>query len=123
VLLREGFIEKPFSVRIGNGLIGSTAGGSHLQVVNILGNTNNPTALNGGAYNLDGANPANDISGALLVEAVIEGVDPQDAKDFNDRIDGASLGAALGSDDLLGRVKYAVSTNSTCSVRVYIAHK
>jgi prepilin-type N-terminal cleavage/methylation domain-containing protein len=123
VLLREGFIEKPFSVRIGNGLIGSTAGGSHLQVVNILGNTNSPTALNGGAYNLDGANPANDISGALLVEAVIEGVDPQDAKDFNDRIDGSSLGAALGSDDLLGRVKYDVTTNNTASVRVYIAHK
>lgn len=133
VLLREGFIEKPFSVRIGNGKIGSTASpeGTYLQVLKINSNTTSTKPadaaddLDLGAYDLDGATPDNDVSGALVVEAVIMEVDPQDAKDFNDRIDGPTLGAAsLTASDKKGRVKYHYdSTAGTCEVRVYIAHK
>jgi len=68
-LVAEGFAEKPFAVRIGNGLLGSVAGGSRLRVVDISANTTNtlPSDLTKGAYNLDGASTTNDISGALLV--------------------------------------------------------
>lgn len=129
-LVAEGFAEKPFSVRIGNGKMGSAAGGSRLRVINISSNTTNTAPadatadLANGAYNLDGASTTNDISGALLVEAVIEEVDSQDAKDFNDRIDGANLGATnLTSADQAGRVKYTAPSGGKTSVRVYLAHR
>ena len=125
-LVAEGFAEKPFSVRIGNGLLGSTAGGSRLRVIDIANNTTNtaPSDLAEGAYNLDGASTTNDISGAMLVEAVIEDVDAQDAKDFNDRIDGAILGSTnVAAADLSGRVKYTTPVGGKTSVRVYIAHR
>lgn len=128
VLVAEGFAEKPFSVRIGNGNIGSTASpaGSRLRVINISGNSTNsdPATLADGAYNLDGASTTNDISGMLLVEAVIVDVDAQDAKDLNDRIDGAVLGATnVNAADLIGRVKYPAHTNGKTDVHVYMAHR
>jgi prepilin-type N-terminal cleavage/methylation domain-containing protein len=125
-LVAEGFAEKPFSVRIGNGLLGSAAGGSRLRVVDISANTTNtlPSDLTKGAYNLDGASTTNDISGSMVVEAVIEAVDAQDAKDFNDRIDGAILGSTnVTAADLKGRVKYTTPSGGKTSVRVYIAHR
>jgi type II secretory pathway pseudopilin PulG len=128
-LVTEGFAEKPFSVRIGNGLNGSANGGSRLRVVNISANTadtqaaSSATTIDSGAYNLDGASVTNDVSGTLLVEAVIEGVETSDALDLNTRIDGAALGAALGSNDEAGRVKYFITTNGTAKVRMYLAHK
>jgi prepilin-type N-terminal cleavage/methylation domain-containing protein len=130
-LVTEGFAEKPFIVRIGNGKIGSAAGGSRLRVMKLKATydpTQQPAAtatlLEQGAYNLDGANGSNDISGSLLVEGVIEGVDNQDAIDLNTRIDGASLGTTtLGSHDEAGRVKYFVTAGGLANVRVYLAHK
>ncbi|MGE3312908.1 MAG: type II secretion system protein [Limisphaerales bacterium] len=129
-LVAEGFAEKPFAVRIGNGLLGSANSGSRLRVIDISGNTTNtePATVAGdlalGAYNLDGASTTNDILGALLVEAVIEQVDAQDAKDFNDRIDGSNLGATnLTSADQSGRVKYTTPSSGKTSVRIYIAHR
>lgn len=128
-LVAEGFAEKPFSVRIGNGKMGSSVDGSRLRVLNIGGNTNTTPAttstdLDAGAYDLDGAGAGNDISGSLLVEAVIQEVDAQDAKEFNDRLDGNNLGATnLTSADQAGRVKYTAPVGGKTSVRVYIAHR
>jgi prepilin-type N-terminal cleavage/methylation domain-containing protein len=129
-LVAEGVAEKPFAVRIGNGLIGSASSGSRLRVINISANdTNTAVASAGGdlavgAYNLDGTGATNDIAGVYLVEAVIEEVDAQDAKDFNDRIDGAVLGSTnLTSADQRGRVKYTAPASGKTSVRVYIAHR
>ena len=129
-LVAEGFAEKPFSVRIGNGKLGSTASGSRLRVIDISGNTTNTAPADAaadlakGAYNLDGASTTTDISGSLLGEAVIEQVDGQDAKDFNDRIDGANLGATnLTSADQSGRVKYTAPSSGKTSVRIYLAHR
>lgn len=131
-LLPEGFCEKPFSVRIGSGEIGAP-NGSRLRVINIYSNTASDapataaTDLDVGAYNLDGSTNSatiNDVLGQLLVEAVIKGVDNQDAKDLNDRIDGPSLGAPLGASDTKGRVKYFVDQNTgAADVRIYVAHK
>lgn len=129
-LVAEGVAEKPFSVKIGNGFIGSTANGSRLRVIDITANTTNtPIAsaaadLATGGYNLDGTGATNDVAGSYLVEAVIQEVDQQDAKDFNDRLDGAVLGATnLTSADQRGRVKYTAAVNGKTSVHVYIAHR
>ncbi len=129
-LVAEGVAEKPFSVKIGNGFIGSTQSGSRLRVIDISNNTTN-TAVAGassdlaaGAYNLDGTGATNDVAGSYLVEAVIQEVDQQDAKDFNDRIDGAVLGSTnLTSADQRGRVKYTAAVSGKTSVHVYIAHR
>lgn len=130
-LVTEGFAEKPFIVRIGNGKVGSAASGSRLRVMKLKSAydpnqqaANSATTIDQGAYNLDGSSVTNDISGNLLVEAVIEGVDNQDAIDLNSRIDGSSLGTTtLGANDEAGRVKYFYTTNGNCSVRIYLAHK
>lgn len=132
ILLAEGIVDKPFAVRIGDGTVGAT--GSRLRVVDISGlTTGTVPAANNGAYDLDAsgtstANGAtqNDISGSLLVEAVIPGVDLADAAAFNNRLDGATLGSTTttnGTSDLGGRVKYAITTNGLAEVHVYIAHK
>lgn len=129
-LVAEGVAEKPFSVKIGNGFIGSTQNGSRLRVIDISANTTNTAIaaatadLAAGGYNLDGTGATNDVAGSYLVEAVIQEVDQQDAKDFNDRIDGAVLGATnLTSADQRGRVKYTAAVNGKTSVHVYIAHR
>jgi len=127
-LVTEGFMERPFSLRIGNGKLGQANGGSRLRVMNITGNTpdsraaDNATSIDHGAYNLDGASTTNDVIGALIIEACIEGVDNLDAIDLSGRIDGPALSVALGQNDEAGRVKYLLSTNGTASVRIYLAH-
>lgn len=127
-LVVEGYMERPFAMRIGNGLTGFAAGGSRLRVVNVSGLSasstvaNDLTAIDSGAYNRNGASPTNDISGTQLVEAAIEGVDIQDARELSNRLDGSSLSTASGNDEA-GRVKYFVTTNGTAKVRVYIAHR
>lgn len=128
-LLTEGYLEKPFIVKIGNGLVGSAAGGSRIRIVSISGNTMSTrvaftaAANNGGGYSRGGISTTNDVIGRLLVEACIEGVDNQDAIDLNTRLDGPTLGAPLGQNDELGRVKYFITTNGTAAVRIYLAHR
>lgn len=129
-LVAEGVAEKPFSVKIGNGFIGATQNGSRLRVIDITANTTNTAIATAagdlalGGYNLDGTGATNDVAGSYLVEAVIQEVDQQDAKDFNDRLDGAVLGATnLTSADQRGRVKYTAAVNGKTSVHVYIAHR
>lgn len=129
-LVAEGVAEKPFSVKIGNGFIGATQNGSRLRVIDISNNTTNTAVaaaaadLAAGGYNLDGTGATNDVAGSYLVEAVIQEVDQQDAKDFNDRIDGAVLGATnLTAADQRGRVKYTAAVSGKTSVHVYIAHR
>lgn len=127
VLVAEGIAEKPFAVRVGNGKIGLQNGGSRLRVVKIDGNNSatDPATLTSGAYNLDGDTNINDIAGMLLVEAIIPEVDAQDAKDLNDRLDGAILGSAnISTNDPIGRVKYGTPDSSgKTEVRVYMAHR
>ena len=132
-LVAGGFMEKPFAVKVGNGFIGSTAAtpGSRLRVVNISANVAG-TGIAGaaadlaqGSYDLDGSGglTANDVIGQLVVEGVIQGVEEQDAKELNDRIDGTSLGAALGAADEKGRVKYTAADAGKVDIRIYLAHK
>jgi prepilin-type N-terminal cleavage/methylation domain-containing protein len=130
VLVAEGIAEKPFAVRIGNGKIGSANTGSRLRVIKLAAYDPDQTPIGAagdgdkGAYDLDGTGNANDINGALLVEAVVEDVDDKDAKDLNDRLDGTTLGAALGAADAKGRVKYeAAGADGKTRLHIYLAHR
>src|SRR5207253_2657449 len=100
--------------------------GNHVEIVDGVAET---TAADGSnaAYDLDGAGaaPVNDAGavGSSVVQAVITGVTSSDAKDLNDRLDGAALGSALGVADFKGRVKYATPVAGLTTVYVYITHR
>src|SRR5207249_1479705 len=102
-LLKEGFLDKPFAVKIGDGVTGPA--GNRVRAFNssalTLGGAVGTTA--GTGYDLDGAG-GNDVVGSVCIEAVITGVAASDAVDFNNRVDGPALGAPAGAD-ALGRVK------------------
>lgn len=116
VLLMEGFLDKPFIVKVGDGT------GNHVEVMPGLA-TNTVASVSNTAYDLDGGGIENDAGpvAAAVVQAVITGVTENDAKDLNDRLDGPTLGSALGTDDTKGRVKYAAGTPTT--VYIYVTHR
>jgi len=113
VLIAEGLLDKPFSVKIGGG-------DPSTNCVLQLCQTGKDNGGNG--YSLDGVNNSK-ASAQFVLEAVIFGVSAADAKDLNDRIDGTSLGGALGAPDTKGRVEYALPANNTTTVYVYLTHR
>src|ERR1043166_7070098 len=124
-LLFESFLDKPFAVKIGDGTANTL-----IELDTAAAATVDPTAptpytplthIDGAAsFNLDGTGATgateNKATGSAVVYAVITGVNLNDARDLNSRIDGASpaLGeAGLGGSttagnesDVCGRVKY-----------------
>jgi type II secretory pathway pseudopilin PulG len=127
VLLKEGFLDKPFSVRIGDGINNSSH--TRIEAVNFYAPVGNPVQAADGTigtadttgFALTGGT-TNSISSDALVEAVITGVNESDARDLSQRIDGPTKSAAaLGTSDFRGRVKYTAGTPTT--VYVYIAHE
>jgi len=132
-LLKEGFMDKPFQVKIGDGIAEvpstTTPDTTHTRVQIIAAQTA-ATVANGanGAYNLDAdssTTPANDANGTWVVEAVITGVQEVDAQALNRAIDGstAAMGAATGAADTAGRVEYAVAVNGLVEVHIYLTHR
>jgi prepilin-type N-terminal cleavage/methylation domain-containing protein len=116
VLMAEGFLDKPFAVKIGTS--------ATIQVVQGGGGTG--TANGGYDYNLDGVSGGSTTNSQLVVEAVIYGVAALDAKDLNDRIDGPALGStSVNTIDSKGRVEYVAPVGSppTTTVYVYITHR
>ncbi len=114
-LLTGGFIEKPFETKLGTS--------SNIQVKGAGASTETVTPTNT-AYDLDGnSTVANEASGTLVVQAILSGVSEDDAIELNNKIDGTTLGAAAGLQDLKGRVKYAAASGGVTDVYVYIAHK
>jgi type II secretory pathway pseudopilin PulG len=112
VLLTEGLIHKPYYARIAGG---DRAANSSIQLIAGSGN-----GVGRGTYFLDGTNNVT-ANAQFVVQAVIQNVAIQDAKDLNDRIDGTALGARdLTSQDNLGRVEYLPPTNNTTTVYIYL---
>jgi prepilin-type N-terminal cleavage/methylation domain-containing protein len=127
ILLKEGLIDKPFAVKIGDGLP-EDATHTRIQIVQAQTAATAADGVNG-AYNLDGdatATPANDASGTWVVEAVITGVATADAEALNKAIDGltTTLGpAAAGAKDVGGRVEYVAPAAGITEVHVYLTHR
>lgn len=138
------YLDGRFAVRIGNGKVGydATNPGSRVRVIDISGltTTSVPAAGDTGAYRLSSGtwteptDLAVDAIGNFLVEAVIEQVNIDDAKELNRRIDGPNDPTVTydadtdGTDDtdadLTGRVKFASQNgNSLVTVYMYIAHR
>jgi prepilin-type N-terminal cleavage/methylation domain-containing protein len=124
VLLAEGFIDKSFVTKIGDGTTNTT-----VQLVAALPTGTVPDGVNS-AYDLDGDNGAgtpatfkNDAGGTgNVVQAVISNTTEQDARELNNRLDGPLLGTASGAD-LIGRVKYAAAVGGITTVYVYLTHR
>ncbi|MEN9677129.1 MAG: hypothetical protein RIS76_3025 [Verrucomicrobiota bacterium] len=118
VLLSSGFLDKPFSTKIG-----STA-----SLVEIKAATTAATAVTGAntSYNFDDTGTANSIKGATLVIQVhLKGVDLADAQALSRRLDGdelSDLSATPATADLEGKVKYDFAT-TVGDVLLYVAHK
>lgn len=132
VLVREGFLDKPFAVKIGDGIraVGSTCA----RIVAAAAVDTAPDGANA-AYNLDGTTTGvniNKAAGSHVIEAVITGVMPEDARALDKLIDGPALSgdgtdsAATGTynANLVGRVKYAApGAAGTTTVHVYLTHR
>jgi len=118
VLLRGGFLEKPFATKLGD---------SATVVINAASSAATVSTASNSAYNLDGdATVANEASGGQYVlEVVLTNVAYEDAKELNRKIDGedAALGESSTGVDVAGRVKYSIAGGTAGTVRVYVAHK
>lgn len=113
ILLTEGFIDKPFEVKISTTNDVTLAAG----VTAAVSGTNS-------AYDLDG-DGTSDVSGTSLtvVEAIMLNVSATDALELSKRLDGDNMSAAnTTADDLEGRVKYA-SPGANTVVHVYLTHR
>ena len=120
ILVAEGLLEKPFSVKLGSS--------PKIQIrdaSSLAGGAPDPSTPSTG-FDLDG-DGKNDILGAqFLIEALIIDVSDADARALNDRLDGPALGEDPSSpgDDRKGRVIYDKPAGSnTRTLRIYITHR
>ena len=114
ILLTEGLIDKPFSVKIGGGDPATNA------IIHAITGAN---AAGGAGYFLDGGVSNNAVANAsVVVEAVVYGVALQDALDVSTRLDGASLSTNGTAADSAGRIKYGGGTGPQ-TVYMYITHR
>lgn len=119
VLLQAGVLEKPFATKVGDN--------ATVHIALAAAATVDPADFDAAsvpAFNLDGnATVLNEATGRAVIYATLTNVSSDDAKDLNDRIDGATLGSALGAEDAQGRVKYGEPVNGNTTVYLYVAHK
>jgi prepilin-type N-terminal cleavage/methylation domain-containing protein len=118
-LLAEGFIDKPFEVKISNA-----------SDIRLVQGATTATAASGAnsAYDLDGSGTANDAGPdtAVVAEALITNVNATDAWELSKRLDGEQITltpADASTEDLKGRVKYATPANGVTDVHVYLTHR
>ncbi len=115
VLVRGGYLEKPFETRISDV--------AFLFLTNCVTAGTDPTGAND-AYDFDGLPPVNNASGGRYVlQAVLDNVALEDARELNRKLDGDALGDAGTAVDNRGQVKYNFTGSQTGTVKVYIAHR
>lgn len=115
VLLRGGFLDKTFETKISDG--------AYLYLTNCLTAATDPTGAND-AYDFDNLAPVNNASGGRYVlQAVLDNVALEDARELNRKLEGDALGDGGGAVDNKGQVKYNFTGAQTGPVKVYIAHR
>jgi type II secretory pathway pseudopilin PulG len=124
VLMKDRMIDKRFGVKLGDQLA------TTLVRVRPIVYAADATAIDDASanYDFDGVAAAVDTNnGSLVVEAVITGVNANDAKELKEMIDGTDLtnpSPVIGAAATLGRVKYpAIASGATGTVLVYIYHR
>jgi len=113
VLLSTGFLDKPFTTKIGTA--------SEIQIIEAVS-----SAVDGdnSAYNFDDTGTANQATGgAVVIQIKLVDVALSDAKSLSLRVDGETLSETTGDSDLIGKVKYNFGGTQTGDVYMYIAHK
>ncbi len=117
VLIAEGFLDKPFDVKIGTG-----------SFVEVVPGVTAATAVDAtdAAYDLDGSGTTvNDAAGSAVVQAVIPNVSGGDAQALSLLLDGPAMSTtnAPTLTDLKGRVKYAAPGSGSTTVYIYVTHR
>jgi prepilin-type N-terminal cleavage/methylation domain-containing protein len=119
LLVKEGLLDKPFSVKIGDGTTNTLVEAVAISSLTSMdGSSTSGFALDGGSANM--------VQGTTLIRAVITGVAPADAQALSQRIDGPSMSSStVTGGDLKGRVMYAAPAGSasTTTVYVYLTHR
>jgi len=132
-LVLEGFLDKPFAVKIGDGTTNTTLVIDGCTSNSVAGTAPATLSLVSGAeaaFNLGGTTDANNLNQAIgsdVVMAIIHGVNLNDARSLKALIDGNSASfaeSAIGTA-LKGRVKYdfAGNTATPTIVYIYITHR
>jgi type II secretory pathway pseudopilin PulG len=124
VLMKDRMIDKRFAVKLGDQLATTLVRVRVIEAAATTADIDETTAN----YDFDGvADVVDTNNGSLVVEAVITGVNANDAKELKEMIDGNDLTnptPAIGSAATLGRVKYpAIASGQTGTVLVYIYHR
>ena len=116
VLLRGGFLDRRFMTRISDS--------ASVTLTNCLTSSTEPTGATD-AYDLDGLDsPKNDASGGrVVVQAILENVALEDARELNRRIDLEETLLATADTSNQGRVKFNMSGTQSGTVKVYLAHR
>lgn len=116
VLLRGGFLDRRFMTRISDA--------ASVTLTNCLTGSTEPTGAND-AYDLDGLDsPRNDASGGrVVVQAILENVALEDARELNRRIDLEENLLSTADTSNQGRVKFNMSGSQAGTVKVYLAHR
>lgn len=116
VLLRGGYLERPFATRISEN--------ASITLSQCLTASTDPTGTND-AYDLDGLDsPKNDASaGRVLVQAILENVALDDARELNRKIDVEENLATNADTSNQGRVKFNMNGSQVGTVKIYIAHR
>ena len=118
ILLGEGFVDKYFATKMGDGTTNTTVQLIAAQTPATVASVNNS------AYNLDGDSTisvANDAGSGVVAHCIITGVTESDARELSLRLDGNILSTPIGTDDVGGRVKY--DATATTTVYVYLTHR
>jgi prepilin-type N-terminal cleavage/methylation domain-containing protein len=148
LLIKAGFLEGRFAVKVGNppsgtqggtwalasGVWTGTAGGTNQnanpvqsRIISSNSNVASPATANGANFCLSPSTPLNLATdslpaGSRVIAAVIAGVTPSEALELSQRIDGNSLSEADNTTaDARGKVVY--NTGATRTVYIYIAHQ
>ena len=121
VLMKEQFLDKPFAVKIGDGIATNNTVRlkditGYALAATVDGTDTTGFALSGGTTNT--------AVGSVVVEAVIGNVTAADAQALSTRIDGVTMTeTALTTPDTQGRVKYATPVGGVTTVYVYLTHR
>ena len=116
VLFAEGLIDKPFQTKLGTNWNVECIACPAPTVTTV-------TTADDGTFDLAGTG-TNSVVGQFVLQAVLLGVAEADAQAISSRLDGNSLTpAAIGNNDIRGRVKYAAAAGGPTTVYIYLTHR
>jgi len=118
-LLKAGYLEKGFETKLGTAN-DTIVAGCNVALDGAITGSNRGWDLDGSST--DGS-AGNDVTGTAVLYVKLDGVSEDDARELSNKIDGETLGAAVGAADLKGRVKYATAASGLTDVYIYVAHK